>query len=153
PVLDLASQQLLPGLGLPSLADITRDLGGAKDLARRIFHRRYGERYVHESAVLALANGLIMVDVRAAQASIENAGFFVVAIRWDESGDRSAQHLPGRITEDPFSASIPARDNAVQVLADDRIVRSGNNSRQQLVGVLRTHPCDAEAQVPGNGEG
>ena len=64
-MLNFACQHLLPSLGLLFIADVTGDLGGADDFPCWILHGRYRQRNVNEISVLALADGLVVVDALA----------------------------------------------------------------------------------------
>ena len=47
---------------------------------------------------------------------------FLEVIRRDQEGDRPSHRLGGRVAEEPLRALVPGGDNAVEVLAHDRVV-------------------------------
>ena len=52
----------------------------------------------------------------------ENLRFLVQATGREKLGDRLTHYLLGRITEDTFCRFVPTHHDALQVLADDRVV-------------------------------
>ena len=61
------------------------------------------------------------------------------SIRRNEQRHGLAHRLPGRVAEEPFRADIPTRDDAVEVLADDRVIRRFDDGGQPglcLLGLL-----------------
>ena len=55
---------------------------------------------------------------------------------WNQQRDRLADHLLRRITEQPLRARIPARDDAVEVLADDGILGTVDDCCEPLLLLL-----------------
>src|SRR3546814_16444121 len=58
-------------------------------------------------------------------------------IRWNQDQDRLADDLVGRIAEEPLRTLIPARDDAVEVLAYDRVVGGLDDRGKPLFRYLR----------------
>ena len=77
-----------------------------------------------------------MIHAFASADFIENVFFLVLAVRWDDPRDGRPQHLARGIPENLFSTFIPARDDAVQVLADDGVVGKSDNRRLPANGQL-----------------
>ena len=69
-----------------------------------------------------------MLEALAATNARQNFRFLVLQVFRNDDGDRLADHLLGRIAEQPLGARIPADDDAVQILADDRIVGGFDNT-------------------------
>ncbi len=57
----------------------------------------------------------------------------------DDAQDGRSDHVRGRIPEHALRASIPTRDGAAQVFADDRVVCRRYDERQQILH-LRHRP-------------
>ena len=66
-------------------------------------------------------NGVGAHDVAACQL-LENLGFLTLAAAGDEMRDRSPDHLGGRVAENAMRAGVPARNDALQGLANDGII-------------------------------
>ena len=56
------------------------------------------------------------------------------------SGDRLADDFAGGVAEQPLRTSVPGGDDAVEILADDRVVRRLDDRRQLGGEVLRALP-------------
>jgi hypothetical protein len=77
-----------------------------------------------------------VVDTLAASQPRQYLRFFVLAVGRDEQrGDGLADGFLGRVTEKPLSTSVPARDDAVEVLAYDGVVRRIHDGAQQQCGI------------------
>src|SRR6185437_4663811 len=74
-------------------------------------------------AILSLPRRLIMVDALAGADLAEDLVFFIVKPSRDQAKNRLADHLVGGIAEDLARAFIPAGDDALEIFADDGIVR------------------------------
>lgn len=79
-------------------------------------------RNCNQGTILALANGLILVDPFSAPDTLKNCGFFVVPVERNQNGDRLSDHFFGEITENPLCALVPTCDDAIEVLAYDCII-------------------------------
>ena len=53
----------------------------------------------------------------------EDQFFFGLPVGRNDHADRLADRLGGGVAEHPLGRPIPRRDDAVQILADDRVVR------------------------------
>src|SRR5580700_951915 len=80
--------------------------------------------------MLALPNGLEMVDTFSSPDARQNGPLFVLPVLRDDNCDGPANGLFGGVAKDTLRASVPTRDNAVEVLADDRIVTGLDNRCQ-----------------------
>ena len=90
---------------------------------------------------------------------MEDLQFLFLAIRWNQSHDRRADHFVGGVSEDALRPEIPTGDDTVQILSDDRIVGRGDDGRQparsnlgqMALGHVAEAP-DAPRALPFNGE-
>ena len=57
---------------------------------------------------------------------------FVKALVRNEDGNGLPDDFLRRVAEEPFRRLVPARDHPVEVLADDGVVRGGNDRCQPL---------------------
>ncbi len=105
------------------LADVARDLRRAHHVAPIIENRGNRQGDVHQTAVLATTDGFVVVDLFTATDAVEDAGLFVMSIGGNEHHHRLPDRFLGRVSEELFRAGIPTRDDAVDVLADDGVVR------------------------------
>jgi hypothetical protein len=64
-----------------------------------------------------------MVNAFAALEPFDNHYFFVPVLARNYEGDVLTNRFCSAVTKQPFGTSIPATDNSMQILADDRIVR------------------------------
>ena len=110
------------GVGLLSLGDVVRDFRRADDAPARVLDRRDGERHVDECAVLPPPHGFVRGDHLAAFHPPEDLGFLVFALGRNEDRDRLPDHLRRGVAEHPLRAFVPGGDDALERLADDRVV-------------------------------
>ena len=75
------------------------------------------QRDVDPATIFAKANSFIMVNVFTAPDAGENFRFFVVALSGNEKRDLLADNFVGCVAEQPFGASIPTRNDAIEILA------------------------------------
>src|SRR5271155_4265370 len=75
-------------------------------------------------AVLASPHRLEMIDPFASPDAGQNHALFVKPVRWNDDCDRLASCLLRRVVEEALGAPVPARDDAVQALTDNRVVPS-----------------------------
>ena len=71
-----------------------------------------------------------MIDSFAAPDAGRGSPSPLLAIRWNQSHDRRADHFVGGVSEDALRTEIPTGDDTVQILSDDRIVGRGDDGRQ-----------------------
>ena len=142
------------GFGFFALGDVARDLGCADDTPLSVAHRRNGQRNVDQRAILPSAHRFEVVDAFPAADARENRRLLVEPIGRDQDGDRPADDLFGLVAEKPLGALVPCRDDAVEVLADDGVVR-GFHDRDEMLrrafGLLArrfvAYPFDGEAEL------
>ncbi len=127
----LAGAQRL--LGAFALGDVAGDFGGADDLAGLVADRRDRQGDVDEAAVLATPHRFIVVDLLAAPDALQDRGHFVLTPGRGQDRDVPAEHFVRGITKEFLRGRIPARDDAVQGLARDRLVRRLHDRSQPSV--------------------
>src|SRR5205085_1818582 len=88
--------------------------------------------------VLALADRLEVFDLDAATHVIEDLIFFALPIRRDDAADRLADHFLRRVAEHLLGGPVPGHHDAVQVLADDRIVARLDDRGEPVRGAVGT---------------
>ena len=126
-LIDLAECIVEPGepcdfaLARLSFTDVARDLRSTDDVASLITDARDGNRDLNRTAVLAHPLRFEMTHHSAACDMVEDHRLFGMTFGRYQFEYRLADHLLGRIAEYLFGSGIPARDHAVQVLADDGI--------------------------------
>src|SRR5262249_47918684 len=147
-MLDLAGQQLLPSRRLFALGDVTRNLGCANHLAIRIQYRRDAERNVDKAAIFALADGLVVFDALPAPNAVEDLGLFILATIGDEQRDRFADHLLGGVAKQLLGSAVPAGDDAVEVFADNGVVRVLDDRGEQPARLFAPQMLDAKPELP-----
>ena len=69
-----------------------------------------------------------MVDPFSPSDSLENDGFLVKSLWRNENSHRFAHGFLSRVAKQPFRALVPARNDAIEILADDGVVRRFHNS-------------------------
>jgi hypothetical protein len=87
-VLEFPEEQGLLLLRPSALGDVAGDLRGADDPPLAVPERRYRERDLDQRAVLAAADGLVVLDALAAPDALEDPGLLVgmiggISIRTD----------------------------------------------------------------------
>src|SRR5262249_40739695 len=135
---ELSASLIERALAELTLGDVASDLGRADDTALSVTNGRYRQRDVDPSPVLSDANRFVVIDALANAQASEDLGFLVGALGWNEQRNRLADHLLLGVTENALGSLVPRDHDAVQVLADDRVVRGFDDRRQPLVdfGVL-----------------
>ena len=78
-----------------------------------------------------------MLDPFPAAEPLQDRPLLVVSLRRDDQGDRLADRLVGRVTEKALGPGVPRSDDAVERLADDRVLGrfdDGGQPRADLLG-------------------
>src|SRR5690348_16150024 len=105
-----------------ALADVPRDLGCADDTPRAVAHGRDGERYADLLAAARDARRLIVLDALATSEPSDDLGLLAVQLARNERQNRFADDLLRGVPEEAFRGRVPRRDDAVERLADDRVI-------------------------------
>jgi hypothetical protein len=93
-----------------SLGYVAGNFRCADDFAGRISDRGYGQRNIGRASVLADTDGFIVIDALATSDLLQNLGFFLVAVRWNQDRDGLRQLDVERAThlqEVPHAAAGP----------------------------------------------
>ncbi len=107
---------------LSLFGDVASDLGGADDLPVRAPDRRDSQRNVDQPAIFSHAHGFVVLDTFARPESGEDCRLFIFMIFGDEDRDWFADYFVGGVTKDALRTVVPTRDDALECLADDRVV-------------------------------
>src|SRR5690242_10860420 len=87
-----------------------------------IFDRRNGQGNYDQAAILALPNRLKMVDALTSSDARENFALFALPILRNYNCNGLADRLGGREAKDVLGALVPACNNAIEVLAYNRVI-------------------------------
>ena len=109
-------------LGLLPLRNITCDFRCTDHRAVLSEHRRNGQRNRDEPPIAAFPHCFEMIDAAAGANRCEHGVFLGLAIVGNDLPNRTADHLGSGETEHPLGRGVPRLNDAVQVLADNRIV-------------------------------
>ena len=131
-MIDLACQQFLSRLRLLALGDVTGDLRHANELPILVFDRETLSEISTGLPSLRTRTVSKCLTLFAAADARENFRILVVTIHGDEHEDGFADCFARRITEEPPRAGIPACDDAIEVFAQDRIVRGLDDGCKSL---------------------
>ena len=96
-----------------SLGNVASHLGRANYMASGILDRRYRDGDAELPPVFGEANGFEMIEAFAAPDAGKDLQFLRLAIRWDQSHDRRADHFVGGVSEDALRPEIPTGDGTV----------------------------------------
>src|SRR5579883_3571280 len=91
-----------------------------------------------------------MVDALPASDPRKNFGLFVEPIGRNDERDRFAYRLLGTVSEEALGAVVPSLDDAVEILADDGIVRGFDDRGEVLSGAFRAARLGYVAQISGD---
>lgn len=121
-VFHLAQKQFLLLLHAFSFGDVAGDLRGADHAAFPILDRRHSDRQIDEASVLALPDGLVVLQAVSASNFFQDRRLFVEPIGRNEDSDRPADGFSCTEAEEALRSLVPARDDPVEVFADDGVV-------------------------------
>src|SRR5215204_2697802 len=114
---------MLQGL-LSALAagNVAGDFGSANDGLLRIFEGRNGKGDVDESAVFALADGLVMLDGFSTAYASNDVMLFVLSFAGYKHDDGVPDDFVRGVAEETFGAAIPTGNDAVKVFGDNGVL-------------------------------
>ena len=151
PRLPLSSQQLLVGLlRLLLVGDVPGDLRRADDPAPRIAHGRDRQRDVQATARLVDPDGLIVLDALSATDAVENLRLLLDGFGRNQHGDGPADRLGWTVAEQASRPGIPRLHDAIEILADDRVVGRLDDGREASLRLIHPLALDRERNVPGD---
>ena len=122
-------------LGPFPIGDVPCKLRRADDHAGRVLDRRRRDRDLQQTPGLGPSHGLEIIHALAAPNPAQDLVLLVLAIVWNQPLDGGPHHLLGRVSENAFGTSVPGFDDAVQIPADDGVVRRFDNRRQSTRGI------------------
>ena len=105
-----------------------------------------GQRDVEPAAVLARPHRLEVLDPLAAAEPVQDVALLVQPLGRDDQGDRPADGLGGGVAEEPLGPGVPRPDDAVERLADDRVVGRLDDGGQPRLGLLGPLPLGHVAE-------
>ena len=133
PVIEVTQRRLCALL----IGDVPRDLRGADDPAGDVAHRRDRHRNIDLAPILTASYGFKVVDPLAASYAFEDHVLFQQAVSREQPGNRLTDHFLGCVSEDRLGSPVPARDDALERLADDRVVGAFDDSAEIGASIVR----------------
>jgi hypothetical protein len=142
------------GLGRPPIADVADDFRRADDPAAAVADRGDGQRDRKERAVLALPDRFEVVDLVAAAQARQHVVFFALAVGGNQGADRFPDDLLGGVAEHLLRGGVPRRDDAIEILAGDRVVAGFDDGGEVAGGTLEAlDAADVLVDADGAGDG
>ena len=135
------------GLHLETLRDVAGDLRRADDPPGFVANRRHRQRNREPGAVLTLSDRFEVIDLLTGADLREHGVFFALQLVRNEHANRLPDGFRGGVAEHPFGGGIPRGDDALEILADDRVVARVDDGRQMAA---RARQALAIADVPGD---
>ena len=120
--------------------DVARDGRHAQDVAVDVPQWRQREQDVHEGAVPPSTLRLERCHHLAAGGQLEEVLLVVGGARGDEVVRPPADHLRGRVPEEPLRPGVPAGDDPGPVLADDGVLGRLDDRREPDGGLQLPPP-------------
>src|SRR6202022_1467308 len=121
-----------------ALRNVTSDLRRPDDLTLRVSDRRDGQRDINQASIFAPTNCFIMVNAFASSDLLKNKRLLVSTILWDQYRHGLPDNFRGLISEEPGCCVVPAADDAVEIFADNCVIRRVDDGRQALRSLLGT---------------
>ena len=113
-----------------------------------IAHRRNGHRHFEHTPVLRHAHCFVVVDDFALAKTPQELNLLMLPVRGYDPRNRLTDHLLGRVTEKPLCARVPARHDAFESLANDRVRRRIHDRGQPIACGFRTvEVCDIASET------
>src|SRR6185312_4700018 len=136
PVIDLTREELHVLFQPFPVGDIPDDAATTDNLARGILQKGNREQNVHQTAVLALPDGVARFDAFSAPYPGENRRFLFHPVGRHEHPNGFPDDLFGRIAVEAFRPLVPCRDDCREIGADDRVVTGLHDLRKAPEAVL-----------------
>ena len=83
-----------------------------------------------------------MVDTLTAAQAVQQSALLVVSLWWDQQRDRLADGFLRRVPKDSLGTGVPGEDEAIQRLADDRVVGARDDGRKDRLCLDTTFSFD-----------
>src|SRR4029453_6436223 len=104
--------------------------------ALTVTDRRYGHRRVERRAIFAKADSLeVFHGLRSANV-FEDDVFLIEPLWRNQKGDGPPHGFLGGVAKQAFCAAIPTGDDAVEILADNGVVRRRDEGGQSGLSLL-----------------
>src|SRR5579864_3893090 len=142
-----AARQPSNGLQLLRLAQLIFNLLLRRDIAPdrrrpdnsplRVVNRRNRDRHMQSPAILGHSHRLEVFDLLALADLLKNPGDFIRPIGRTKYRNISADNLRSRVAVNLLCAFVPLRNNTVEILADNGILRRIHNQRQTVLGIAQ----------------
>ena len=113
-----------------SIADVAGDFRGADHVAALVANRRDRQRHVHERAVLVAADRFEVLDGQTLTDLLVHDIFLVLAFVRKDRDDGAADHFGLAEAVEALGGTIPRRHRAIEVRADNRVVRRLHDRRE-----------------------
>ena len=94
---------------------------------------RHGKRHGENTTVFCTALCYVVVNLLAEPNPVDNIRDLILAFRCRENTHGLSYGLLRCVAKDALGSAIPAPDNPVQILADDRIIRRLDDSCKPLL--------------------
>ena len=138
-LLAIGGRQVVGELPLPR--HVARNLRGAHDAPLVVHDGRDGERDPQETATVVPALRLEVIHAAPGLETRDDLVLFGDAIVGNDQRDMAADGLLGGVPEQALGAGVPALNDAVERLPDDRVVRRFDDGgelarRQETAGVV-----------------
>ena len=127
--------------GAFAFGNVPCNLRCGNDPPARVLDGRDRQGNLDQLSILVPPYRLIVIDALAAPDPFQYPRFFVVPVRGNKQCDVLADDFVPCVTEDLLRLAVPARDDAVQGLAHNRVVRGGNDCSKASAGFLRLFTC------------
>jgi hypothetical protein len=110
--------------------NVPRDLGRSNDFAFTVFYWRNCQRDYNSAAVLALPDGLEMIETLPASDSRQYHAFLILPVLWNDNRNRLANGLFGSVAKNPLGTPVPASNDAVEIFTYDGVITGVDDRRQ-----------------------
>jgi hypothetical protein len=126
-VIEFIEQQTLQLLPLFPLGDVAGNLGGSHDTPGSIPQGRDRQGQVDPSPIPGHPLGVKVFNAFAAPHLSDDRFFLVQQVRGDDPSYGLTDHFLGGEPQDACCTGVPGRDDPAQRLADDDVIRGGDN--------------------------
>ena len=145
------AQRLLRPL---ALGDVAGNRGGPGHFSAGVGEREHTQRNIDKAPIFSNSYRFKVLDALAAAETCKDLRQLLGSVGWGQDGNRLTQNFGGRIAIELLCAFVPARDNAFQGLANDRVIGRLDDGRQSeylLLGAPAFVPQRLFLQGPANG--
>jgi hypothetical protein len=107
--------------------DVAQDFRGADQRAGIVLDGRRGDGDIQHPPVFGAAHGFETAYAFFLPQELARFVFLMQAVWRDEEADMLAHRFRARVAKDTFRRRAPGGDVAVEILADDRVIRCGDD--------------------------